>query len=489
MLERIFYYKSEQLIKEIPMQKAPAADWLNFLQKRIKIEEERDLGLLDFLAHKKNRIVDKEDILRYIDKNRLVIDEKILSGKEIDPQRAEYTTKGLRNYREIVISIPDTEPYHTDKRHFSESGKEICWCRCADAKIRGRKILVIDEMQSNRHQSGHLEGYRPQQLTSWSADRWRSILFDNSGLSVEEKVEKLMQYVENYVELKILIQNMPPEAPLKEWWKFIVKRMLHYATLNGYDEIAIVDGKTQLQRYGLDEDSKLGDLYDKIIIGFIRKYMKKWDIVPYNRAGAWHIVLAKEFKKDIIQNGQPLYRLKDRKVDETVKLEDIKDICDKFKIELLSNKIVREPNLLGWYTSIYDTCYVIYDNHNSVDELKKTIIHESLAHRGLQKTLGRRYNYFLNQVWINVMTQDNQNEYIKKYKNMFTATAEFVADAFEKNSYESNVIQRICSLIKLCLIKIGLDCSINLVDIYNLASYSIRKHGLIETHYKNHLSL
>lgn len=464
------------------MQKAPAMEWFNFLHNKIKVEEERDLGLLDYIRNKKNTVIlSKSEILEYIDRNRLIINEKVLSQDEIHPVRLQYATKGLENYREIVISIPNVEPYYVDNIHFSNvaNGEEICWCRCADYIKNKKKYLVIDEMQSYRHQDGHIKGYRHKNIY-WNENYYKAII-NNNLVAVEDRCKNLFDYIEKYIVSRNIIRNTPPAAPLKKWWEFIMKRILHYAAINGYDEISIIDGKAQAKRYQLDEDSGVVTLYDKIIMGFAKKYLKKWEIEPFNDSGAWHIVLAPEFKNDIIQNGQPLYRQQiDSNVDcdNSVRLNDIQTICTRFKMEVVSNKEIQEPGLLGWYNGLYDTCYIIYDNHNKIDEIKKTIIHESLAHRGLQRTLGRRYDYFLQQVWVNVMDEEVKEKYIQKYKTIFTAAAEFVADAFEKETHSSSIIQQICSLIKLCLIKVGLDCTINLDDIYNLASYSIRRYGL-----------
>lgn len=149
-IERLFYYTSERAINKISQSKASALQWHSYLSKHISQEEEKHLGILQWLQEQGRNKISKEELLIYINKNRLKINEVIIHEEAINPIRKKYTTGELKNYREIVITVPDLEEYYTDDIHFADvsGGQEICWCRCADY-YEECKILVIDEMQSS----------------------------------------------------------------------------------------------------------------------------------------------------------------------------------------------------------------------------------------------------------------------------------------------------------------------------------------------------
>ena len=133
-IERLFYYTSEKIVCQSEQNTASAKQWYGILRKRISEEEEKHLGILQWLQEQGRNRLSKQDILLYINQNRLKINEVIIPEEAINPIRKKYTTGQLTNYREIVITVPDLEEYYTDEIHFSDvsGGQEICWCRCAD---------------------------------------------------------------------------------------------------------------------------------------------------------------------------------------------------------------------------------------------------------------------------------------------------------------------------------------------------------------------
>lgn len=82
----------------------------------------------------------------------------------INSIRRDYTTAGLENKREIALTVPTIEPYNeTDKIHFGDAGegRAIAWARFGEATDgEGNRVLVIDEIQSKRHQDARENGYR-----------------------------------------------------------------------------------------------------------------------------------------------------------------------------------------------------------------------------------------------------------------------------------------------------------------------------------------
>ena len=288
-------------------------------------------------------------------------------GVEYNPQaqieniRLDYTTDGLTNKREIVLTVPTIEPWgENDMTHFGDAGegRAVAWIRFGDTYIneeadaayeqarteeeefrsqmeqkygslangmrsilteeeyvhymdlvnrtlqlnesrktaKEKKVLVIDEIQSERHQEGREKGYitEDQRVKSEAEhDNLRKAardatarLYDfigtlvekypNTEYSVESARGNLGRFtVEDRLKFSELVDAQRdseyelrhykaptgiPEAPFeKNWHELAMKRMLRYAAENGYDAIAWTKGEQQAERYGIAKVVK--DIY------------------------------------------------------------------------------------------------------------------------------------------------------------------------------------------------------------------------------------
>ena len=267
-------------------------------------------------------------------------------GKTINPTRIDYTTYNLDNKREIALTVPTIESWRErDKIHFGDAGdgRAIAWIRFGDTTIdrenwesaleeqaefakamkakygedaikhlsgeerdqlvrlikkankaaSRKRVLVIDEIQSKRHQEGREKGYRTpeedaaQREYAEAGDRleeYRKEVVDNhrweSSLSPKDALIKLgnirdkernreaySKVDEQFTTLARLIQNWNaafdkvikqegsvPAAPFeKNWHELAMKRMLRYAAENGYDAVAWTTGEQQAERYNIGE--------------------------------------------------------------------------------------------------------------------------------------------------------------------------------------------------------------------------------------------
>ncbi len=175
----------------------------------------------------------------------------------IDDTRLSYTTKGLENKREIALVVPTVEPYNeSDEVHFGDAGngRAVAWVRFGDATdVEGNRVLVIDEIQSKRHQDGREKGYVHISKKEFGI-RTKEIA-DKYGLKpafLEENIDLLSNEDRNkYEELKKQLYGVP-DAPFdKNWHELAMKRMLRYAAENGYDKVAWTTGEQQAERYDL----------------------------------------------------------------------------------------------------------------------------------------------------------------------------------------------------------------------------------------------
>ena len=472
-IERLFYYTSERIISKSAQHKASAAQWHGILRKQITYEEEKHLGILEWLTEQGNSKLSKDELLLYINKNRLKINEVIIPEDAINPIRKKYTTGNLTNYREIVITVPDLEEYYTDEIHFSDvsNGQEICWCRCADY-YEECKILVIDEMQSSRHQDAREYGYKSDYTNYWSDDVVRHIL-DDQSLSIDDRCKKLNKYYEDIYRNSVAVKNAVPDTPFKKWWRFLSKRMLQYAVSNEYSQMRITSGDIQISRYSLDEKENNGlkDLYDNIIMGYFTKYLKQWDIVPYLENNWWCIELNTSIKEDIVNNLQPLLKSIKRGENETNDSLGIGDHYPMFNgvfIDYLAREDIRSSHVLGWYDRPYNRVYIVVDNHISIEHLNSTIIHEVIAHYGLKKLLGEHYIAFLNGIYAHIMTKEDRNRYLQTYKNWITAVEEYCAEIFEKKPSENASVEYAYCHLKTMLSENGLKNDITIYELWNI---------------------
>lgn len=267
-----------------------------------------------------------------------------LGKRPINDTRLTYTTEGLENKKEIALVVPTIEPYNqSDEIHFGDAGdgRAVAWVRFGDVNIdesiiqlnefekkmedkygvKGRslrhvvneeekaeinrlmklpsnvtsKVLVIDEIQSKRHQDGREKGYRRDILgevglskVSLPDGRYRFVDVNGNIMArndnevgkhdndfnadyskpTKEQQNAISEYNRTTHSLNGLSieESSVPDAPFdKNWYELAMKRMLRYAAENGYDKVAWTTGKQQSDRYNMsaviNHIDRFGDNY------------------------------------------------------------------------------------------------------------------------------------------------------------------------------------------------------------------------------------
>ena len=222
----------------------------------------------------------------------------------INQTRLDYTTEGLENKREIAFVVPGVEPYQDyDSIHFGpeNKGKAVMWVRFGETTdADGKRVLVIDEIQSNRHQDAREEGYISNELSKkleeteakisqtenelreltkafdtkyGGAKEWHKtievkeawgrnykLVADEGKLTKEEysKLNELQEERDSLITQKRQIQEQKamqdgvPAAPFeKNWHEVAMKRMLRLAAEEGFDKVAWTTGEQQAERYNI----------------------------------------------------------------------------------------------------------------------------------------------------------------------------------------------------------------------------------------------
>ena len=208
--------------------------------------------------------------------------------KPINSTRMSYTTDGLDNNREIALVVPTIKPYkESDDVHFGDAGegRAVAWSRFGDAVDKdGNKVLVIDEIQSKRHQDAKENGYSekdiPSKMDAYLAkekafEDYDRVFAELSGKYSEEDVREMLMSDEDNASYKDVLEKRKeanhiynlaisrvPDAPFRDSWDALaMKRMLRFAAEEGYDKIAWTSGQMQSDRYDLTK--VLDDFYYK----------------------------------------------------------------------------------------------------------------------------------------------------------------------------------------------------------------------------------
>jgi len=216
----------------------------------------------------------------------------------------KYTLAGGENYREILLTLPSSKtsmeeflnvagkkyggntprtqwspednamyekllqeertPIKSEYRssHFSEPNI-LAHMRVNDRiDADGKKMLLVEEIQSDWHQAGREKGYATKDIekakkefadySNELADKYNLNPAQNiamygtmKGIKPEEiaKYEKLQSAYAN-------TKDAVPDAPFKDtWYQLALKRLTKYAADNGYERIGLTTGKRQIERF------------------------------------------------------------------------------------------------------------------------------------------------------------------------------------------------------------------------------------------------
>ena len=120
----------------------------------------------------------------------------------------------------------------------------------------GKRVLFLEEIQSDWHQAGRKKGYSnhkdgPASATKLAQGKWEVLRADGRSLGIfaASSADEAMGYAKPS-------KNGVPNAPFKatdEWAMLAFKRMVRHAAENGFDRIAWTTGEQQAERYDLSK--------------------------------------------------------------------------------------------------------------------------------------------------------------------------------------------------------------------------------------------
>lgn len=118
----------------------------------------------------------------------------------------------------------------------------------------GKKVLFLEEIQSDWHQEGRKRGYQQRDGGAWEVfdplDGEPVASFDTEAEAKAEAARRDMDYAHQNND------DRTPNAPFKgtdEWAMLAFKRMVRWAAEHGFDSIAWTTGEQQAARYDLSK--------------------------------------------------------------------------------------------------------------------------------------------------------------------------------------------------------------------------------------------
>lgn len=325
-----FYSALEESALNLQRNKGSGQAFLNDLQKapNVKADEIKWTGLDEFLKTKPN--VTKQEVQDYLANNRVEVQEvrstvPRLPGEEMPgdkgaflPKFGSYTLPGGENYREILLTMPNmsndytrlatqvnnridqlaneginladlpmTDPRRVEieglieKRnaadvplnyvstHFPNQPNILAHLRVNDrVDADGKKMLLVEEVQSDWHQAGREKGYRalPEGAKIIEQDGWYEVqrkdgrLLGNGGNTAEEAKASAIDFLSG---------DRVPDAPFKDsWYQLALKRAIQYAAENGYDRIGLTTGSQQAARFDLSKQLSRVSYQDGVLHGY-----------------------------------------------------------------------------------------------------------------------------------------------------------------------------------------------------------------------------
>ena len=359
-LAKPFYSQMERTLQE-KMPNAASADQIRGILSNpnsgVKADEMKWAGMDDLLNSKSK--LTKQEVLDHVRSNALQVND--ITRKEepdLEPKGwstapgtpgakyAQYQTPGGKNYRETLLTIPPKEaPFYSDKEplyhspHFDDPNI-IAHARMNDrTDADGKKMLFLEELQSDWHQAGRKKGYadpdaikerekirnRLDELTNkadlnyWGGDTTRNPSLDDpgglhgsDGVSEETRALRNQAYLkwlksgqkylatfhtlspEDLTEYGSLLErrkelyksgsaNGPPAAPFsKNWHELAFKSMLRKAAEEGYDKLGWTTGDMQADRYDLSKQISKVELHD---LGEDAPHPGERGLMAYDKSG------------------------------------------------------------------------------------------------------------------------------------------------------------------------------------------------------------
>lgn len=172
-------------------------------------------------------------------------------------QPESYWIDSARKIWEKGITTPDGRQQVAAKSggfsssHFPNAGNYLAHTRVNDRILPdGRKVLFVEEIQSDRAQKGRTDGFNS--LTPAQVERWKELdhmASQERELTATEQAEYDSLDARYGGHGKGGVPAAPFVTKTDSWTALVLKRLLRYAAEGEYDAIAWTRGEQQVERY------------------------------------------------------------------------------------------------------------------------------------------------------------------------------------------------------------------------------------------------
>lgn len=257
------YSPINKLMEQVTRPKGTGAEYMAELQKKPGYKpaeaEDRDLQALMALPQ-----MERGAFMEKLQKQKNKFPLKMRELGKGRTYHQPYTMPGGSNYREILLHtpMPEGEGFPGVEHHFGGTPNILASIRVKDrTSPEGKKILHLEEIQSDWHQQGREGGYLPKDFDKQikETSNWYSRLkrTPTAFMDEYEYAEHQNALAEAGTELENMEQlrseSVPHGPHAKDWHELALKAMIQHAAENGYDQIAVTPGAEQAKRFGLSK--------------------------------------------------------------------------------------------------------------------------------------------------------------------------------------------------------------------------------------------
>lgn len=295
-----------------------------------------------------------------------------------------YALSGGTNYREITFHMPNSNYINSAMRQHWNEGGVLAHARVQDFNTEdGKKVLFIEEIQSDWHNAGKKSGYNEGNNTKDKAyyareiesnqqafeedprysefeDKLKAAGYEGPGIGMMESLlftrdqrgevlkrlgemsSDFSSYLDEYLkkndDLEKEWEKAPayklsvPDAPFRDnYTDFVLKSLLRMAAEGDYDYLAWTTGKMQEERWSDKYAEGYRIEYDQEIPKFLKKYGKQWkagleEVWMYDPEHDQNydvpaIVVNDAMKESVLYEGQPQYS--ERDVEQANRIEEL----------------------------------------------------------------------------------------------------------------------------------------------------------------------
>ena len=184
---------------------------------------------------------------------------------DTDTRFGEYTLPGGRNYRELMLTLPRTDGVEYDVPSAHQYGDyESDVNRLAHVRYNertdadGKKVLFVEEIQSDWAQAGRKQGFGKQLASGWELKEQEPgfFLLKQTGRQTtfaSGNIETVQKNGEKFGAFKDGVPAAPFISNTKDWVALAIKRVMLLAAQDGFDKVAFINGQQSADRYDLSQ--------------------------------------------------------------------------------------------------------------------------------------------------------------------------------------------------------------------------------------------